>query len=151
MKKDNDPGGYMTLEASLIMPIVIYICLLIIYVGFYQYDRCIIMQDCYRIALRGSSTYKDDSQDVYNTAVAYLEQIKADKYITKEWEYNTLVQGQVVIKASGKYVMPFVEIIRLTGTDVWEIDLEVKSICINPAIILRMCYELQESKEKKEN
>lgn len=144
------PNGYMTLEASLIMPFVLYICLLIIYTGFFLYDRCIFMQDCYRIALRGSSVYRDNNQDVYNTAYAYLDKITPQKYITKNYEFNIQVDKGVTVKASGKYVMPFYRMLWLEGNETWTVNLEAESKCINPTIVIRLCRELQDNSSKRE-
>lgn len=47
-------NGYLTVEASFILPIVLFLYLLIVLCGFYLYNRCVISQDNYLIALRGS-------------------------------------------------------------------------------------------------
>lgn len=47
-------NGYLTVEASLVMPIVLFLYLLIILSGFYLYNRCVISQDNYLLAFRGS-------------------------------------------------------------------------------------------------
>lgn len=150
MSSVKKPNGYMTLEASLIMPFVLYICLLIIYTGFFLYDRCIFMQDCYRIALRGSSVYRDSNQDVYNAAYAYLDKITPQKYITKNYKFNIQVKKGIIVKASGKYVMPLYKKIWLWGDETRTINLEAESICINPTIVIRLCRELRYNSSKRE-
>ena len=46
--------AYMTLEASLIMPMVICVIAMTIWGTFYMYDRAILSQDCYILAFRSS-------------------------------------------------------------------------------------------------
>lgn len=46
--------GYITVEASYLMPIVLIIYCTLIMGGFYLYDRCVISQDTFLLALRGS-------------------------------------------------------------------------------------------------
>lgn len=46
--------GYMTVEATYIVPIVLVIYMMLIMCGFYLYDRCVISQDNYLLAFRGS-------------------------------------------------------------------------------------------------
>ena len=46
--------GYLTVEASFVMPLVIFLYLLIILCGFLLYNRCIISQNDYLVAFRGS-------------------------------------------------------------------------------------------------
>lgn len=47
--------GYMTVEASFIVPIVLIILVLIIKSSFLLYDRCVMSQDSYLLVFRGSS------------------------------------------------------------------------------------------------
>ena len=44
----------MTLEASLIVPMVICVFALLIYFSFYLYGRCMLTQDCYILSFRAS-------------------------------------------------------------------------------------------------
>lgn len=46
--------GYMTVEASFIVPLVLVLYVLIIVGGFFLYDRCVMSQDQYLLAFRGS-------------------------------------------------------------------------------------------------
>lgn len=46
--------GYMTLEASLIVPMIICVLTLLIYFSFYLYGRCVLSQDSYILAFRAS-------------------------------------------------------------------------------------------------
>ena len=50
--------GYMTLEASLLMPMVICILTLLIYFTYYLYGRCIISEDSYILAFRATISDK---------------------------------------------------------------------------------------------
>ncbi|MDE7015528.1 MAG: pilus assembly protein, partial [Kineothrix sp.] len=54
LKKDGLKGikckkaeGYFTVEASLVMPLVIFLIGFIFYLTFYLYNRCAIAQDTY--------------------------------------------------------------------------------------------------------
>lgn len=46
--------AYFTVEASLVMPMVIFLIGFIFYLTFYLYNRCVIAQDTYILAFRGS-------------------------------------------------------------------------------------------------
>lgn len=46
--------GYFTVEASLVMPLVIFLIGFVFYLTFYLYNRCVIAQDTYVLAFRGS-------------------------------------------------------------------------------------------------
>lgn len=51
MEKKN---AYFTVEAALVLPIVIAALLFVIYMMLFQYDRCLLEQDMGAIALWGS-------------------------------------------------------------------------------------------------
>ena len=53
-------GGYFSVEAALVFPLVMGTILLLIYLGFYQYDRCMLEFDMGTIALRGCSCDEQD-------------------------------------------------------------------------------------------
>ena len=55
MKKRKALDGYMTLEATCLMPIILFCLLFIIYLGFWEYDKCLVEQDIFAIMLRGSN------------------------------------------------------------------------------------------------
>ena len=46
--------AYMTLEASLIIPMVICVIVMLIWGAYYMYNRAILSQDCYVLAFRAS-------------------------------------------------------------------------------------------------
>lgn len=46
--------GYMSIEAALIVPWVIFMMILIIYLGFYMYDKAVLFQDTYAMTFRAS-------------------------------------------------------------------------------------------------
>ena len=49
-------GGYFTVEAALILPMVILFMTTMLFVGFYVYDRCMLEHCAYEAAVRGSSS-----------------------------------------------------------------------------------------------
>lgn len=139
--------AYFTVEAVLIFPMALYICIFIIYSGFYIYDRCVISQDAYRAALRGSSLYKQDNNEVYDAAEGTLKTLMTDKYIAAECTFMIKVKQEVNITVEGSTVMPFRGLSLLTGREDWHIKEEAKSKCINPVFFIRMCRQLENTKK----
>lgn len=64
-------NGYMTTEAAFIVPITIFVIVWLIYVGFFQYDRCLIFQDDYSLAVQcgGIIGDKADKQQWLNNHI----------------------------------------------------------------------------------
>ncbi len=73
--------GYMTLEASLVMPVVICVIVLIIYFTYYLYGRCMLSQDTYILAFRATRTA---SRDYAGDKAAYVYD-KADEKLGKKY------------------------------------------------------------------
>ncbi|MCH5275606.1 MAG: pilus assembly protein [Lachnospiraceae bacterium] len=139
--------AYLTVEAVLVFPTVLYVCIFIIYSGFYAYDRCVMGQDAYRAALRGSSLYRQDKQEVYNASEDTLRELMTDKYIAAECTFKIVVQQEVKVTIEGDTNMPFRGLELLAGTAEWSINEEAKSKCINPVFFIRMCRQLENTLE----
>lgn len=50
--------GYMTVEAAFIIPWTIFIIAWLIYLGYFEYDRCLLFQDNYILASQASAQIK---------------------------------------------------------------------------------------------
>jgi len=59
-------GAYLTVELSLIFPIVLLVIVLVIHWSFMMYDRVIMSQDAYLLALRGA-VISDEEPEKYAT------------------------------------------------------------------------------------
>lgn len=80
--------GYLTVEASFIMPIVLSLYLLIILCGFYLYDRCVISQDNYLLAFRGSR-FTETDQNFGKVIYGDMEEKQPDVfYLEERLEYK---------------------------------------------------------------
>ena len=55
----------MTLEASLVMPMVICVMALLIYFSFYLYSRSVLSQDAYTLAFRAGLAAEETSPEAY--------------------------------------------------------------------------------------
>ena len=93
--------GYMTIEASFVIPMVICIFMLIIYFSNYLYTSCILCQDSYILAFRAAGkitegqspeNYVDENKDI----------VSGKKYFgSTKPEIKASVSGKKVI-VSGK-------------------------------------------------
>lgn len=135
-------SGYMTVEATLMMPIVLYVCIFIIYSGFFMYDRCVMKQDAYRAAMKAGSMYRQDGQEVYNTAWDTLEKLTENKYIATQCYYEVSVQGKICVAVQGEVEVPFGGLEKMTGVSGWKIEEKVESQCLNPVFFIRMCRQI---------
>ncbi len=56
-------AGYLTVEAALVLPVALLVICLVIYLGIYQYDRCIAQQDVQIAVLRASGMIGATTQE----------------------------------------------------------------------------------------
>ena len=116
-KRDRDKrvNGYMTVEASLLMPMVILLYLLIVMGGFFLYDRCVMSQDFYLLAFRGSSfTYGAENygeviyhdMEINTLDRQYVAKRLEDKsgfypFLKKEKQSVEIIGEKIVVSGSG--------------------------------------------------
>lgn len=83
--------GYMTLEASLVAPMIICVFVLLIYFSYYLYGRCILSQDTYILAFRASISSDD---------AALVVSEKEDRVLGRK--YFGANRPKISVSASGK-------------------------------------------------
>lgn len=91
--------AYMTLEAALVIPAAVFGMVLIIYMSFFVYGRCILSQDVYILGFRSSIFYEKNG---YNSPVSYItdhkeEQIKGRYFGSRETTISSYLNGKTII------------------------------------------------------
>ncbi len=95
--------GYMTLEASLIVPMVICVFVLLMYFTYYLYGRCVLSQDSYIMAFRIS---RNADAEVHLNTKKYFGSNKPEFNVEKSGK-EVYVRGysNVRNRAMGKYFL----------------------------------------------
>jgi len=70
----------MTLEAALVIPMVICVITLLIFFSYYLYGRCILSQDAYILAFRASIDAQRYGKEPESTVCAKKEKVLGNKY-----------------------------------------------------------------------
>ena len=131
--------GYMSIEASFIMPWVIFLFVFLIYTSFYLYDKCVLYQDAYTLCLRGSVQKEDGG------ALKYV-----NKHMREQFGSKYFGVGRVDARAeqSGQEIrvigacslkVPISNFLTMSKADAWLIQTEAKAQIINPVKIIRKC------------
>lgn len=95
-------GGYMTVEAAMIVPAVFILVVMLLYLMFYMYDRCIMTQDLYTAAYRRS--IERGRSKVGATQQAGDTQVDTSRYFMLS-SCSCSVQGGSRVKGSGEASM----------------------------------------------
>lgn len=129
----------MTLEASFLVTWTLFLFVLLIYLSFYSYDKCILFQDAYTICFRGS-IQKDESQVVPYISANMKKQF-GSKYFgvgkvqgTVDKSGNTTsVTGECQVK------VPIRQMFTMHEKAGWHIRTRAKAQIINPTKMIRRC------------
>ena len=109
MKKMNtEQDAYFTLEASLIIPLVILFITAMIFMTFYSYDRCVMETAAYEAALQGTSNHIKDANEAAKVSEEAAEFLVSDKlFAIRDVTYKVDVDAnKVTVTYTGTVNMP---------------------------------------------
>lgn len=104
MNRRRGIAGYMTVEASLIMPMVLCVITVLIYTGYFLYNRCLATQDAYILCFR-ESIHKDDSLWSYPDGSVVRDEEEdqvGDKYLAVKSKSTDVSTDGSIIRYSGE-------------------------------------------------
>lgn len=139
MKRKHALKGYMSLEASFIMPWVIFLFVFLIYTSFYLYDKCVLYQDAYTLCLRGSVQKADDE------VLKYVNEHMTEKFGNKYFGAGRIdaraerTGDEIRVIGACTVKIPVDNFLTLSGKGGWQIQTEAKAQIINPTKIIRKC------------
>ena len=131
--------GYMTVEAAFLITWTMFLFVLLIYLSFYSYDKCVLFQDAYTVCFRGSIQKEEDQVVPYITA--HMQEQFGRKYFgvgkvqgTVDRNGNTTsVTGECQVK------VPIRQSFTMNDREGWKIKTKAKAQIINPTKIIRKC------------
>lgn len=145
--------GYFTIEATLIFPIVFFVYVFLLYIGMFQYDRCMMEQDIRRIALRGSTMTDLKSNEIISNVQEMLNGNEWNKYmIIEEKDVETIVEwGSVNIIMKSAMHVPFLNRVweRIEGA--WTILVRGNCETVDGKLFLRTSKRLLGGRADAEN
>ncbi len=129
--------GYMTPEASFIITWTVFLFVLLIYLSFYSYDKCVLFQDAYTVCFRGS-IQKDEGQ-VVPYIDAHMQKQFGKKYFgvgkvngTVDRDGNTTsVTGECQVK------VPIRQPFTMYDQAAWKIQTTARAQIVNPTEMIR--------------
>ncbi len=131
--------GYLTVEASFLVPLVFMVLLLLICWGFYCYDKSVSIQCSYLAALRASNQWEmsDEQQEAF--ALEQLEKLTDETLLFLKKGDVYVNVGFTEIKAA---VMGGMDVLYGTleeeGMKQWMVESEKKAYRLKPASFIRM-------------
>lgn len=130
--------GYMTVEAAFLVPLVFMILMLLIYWGFYCYDKSVSVQCSYLAALRGASQWEMNDAQQEAFALKQLEKLTDEALLFLKEQDIYVDAGLAEMKAGVRGSMDIL-LTALRGNDRerWMVESEKKAYRLKPASFIR--------------
>lgn len=149
MKKRRGCKAYFTVEATLVLPLVISAILLDIYLFCFQYDRCLMEQDmgslilwCSELRLENAGTSNEQGEKIQNRA----GEIYRDKYVA--WELTTvdvqLEKNRISVVGQGQLTFPVPGWNLWNDINLWKAEVTYESRNVSPVFYIRQLRKLNE-------
>lgn len=133
--KRKSKGAYMTLEASLLMPVIVVLCVFTMLLSFYLYTTAFLNQAAYIAALRGSLTEEGDPAAVTEAELSRLleERILPVRNPDREisvtgTSVRVVLEAEISLPVSG--ILP-------VETQIWRIRADKKAFFRDAAAFIR--------------
>ena len=142
-----EKNAYFTVEASMLIPLVLGGIIFVIYLGIYLYNVYTLGQISYIAALRGSLLKNASDEEIKSYTENQLNQLLEYQILAKEkLEIRVYtMKGKVKVHISTNMILPFAEFISKT-IDFWKIEKEAEANRLNPVDIIRNVRKINESK-----
>ena len=140
--------AYFTVEAAILYPVVLGVVLLMMYLLFFEYDRCLLEQDMGRAAVRGGGRWMQKKEELNRQLQEKDLFFDTEKYIAWEGELPTwkLEKNQVTVEQTGRMPYPFSTILGLPRY--WSAKASFRVNRNSPVDILRKYQRYQEITEE---
>lgn len=137
--------GYFTVEAAMIYPIVLCVIICIIYLLFFQYDRCLMEQSAAVLAIRSCSLPVEQNAEIVSL-IMYQASLDDRSYIAwDEAEVSVAVKGNdITVKKEGWMKFPFAG--NFIKENIWYTDVTYRSRRIKPLVFMRTCKKIRGGK-----
>lgn len=146
MKRDNrkhyvrhrEVKAYFTVEAAMVFPIVLAVQVLLIYLLFFQYNRCLMEQDAGVLSVRSSTLGEEDDWMLLERMQGEAEKLYQEKYIGWEFHSPTLEvkRNRIRIRQEGQQIFHFANTEWQVGNG-WSTDIAYDTQRISPMTFVR--------------
>ena len=123
--------GYMTVEASAIVPAVFILGVLILYLMFYMYDRCVMTQDLYTAAYRRSIERGKNSAEKEGGEID-----KSRMFMLSKCSHSVSGGGTITASGEGTMCVPGASAFAKTEGS-WKFSVSMKARKTDPPLSFR--------------
>lgn len=133
--------GYFTVEAAMVLPVVIGTIVFIICLQLFLYDRCLMEQDVDMLAVQAVKEYQGNAEQTRAAVLEWKDQNLTDKYMGWRREDLTLSKrfGKLKLEQDGELI---------TDYGLWKANVWSENRLLNAAYFLRGCRKIERIREE---
>lgn len=136
--------AYFTVEAAMVLSVVLSVIVIVVYIMLFQYNRCLMEQDVSTLVLKSSTMQITDKETLVKELKKQEQQIDQDKYIA--WKNETVVwkmeQDEVRVEQKGVLLFPFAGKYENNQEAWWKANVTYKNRYVSPVVFLRTYHKL---------
>lgn len=137
--------AYFTVEAAIIVPIVMSVLVYVIFMSLFQYNRCLLEQDIGMLILYAVESDEQEGTELKNNLEQKLKDLYWDKYFSwKQEELQVSVKGEKVeIYGMGELQFPFMDWNLAHLNTKWSAQAKREGYRLNPTEYIRLINRLK--------
>lgn len=139
-------NAYFTVEAALVLPLVMGSLIVTVFLFVFQYDRCLLEQDINRLAVCAGTAAAENSEELEAIIRKKSSEIFMDKYAA--WKMNELqitVKGsKVSVRGGGYLTLPLPEWNFFREENEWGTRVLRETMRISPADYIRLFRKIKD-------
>lgn len=144
-------SGMMTIEACILIPMIIMISLLVIWLGFFLYNKTLLLECAGIAAIKGSQMAEADNETLAGAAAARAEELLSQKTVAMEIQdiIVSVDYGAVTVKITGVMQIPeAIFLLDIYQNDRWEINVEQTAERLRSCSILRTIERVRKAQNQ---
>lgn len=138
-------NAYFTVEAALVLPLVIGALIFTVFLFIFQYDRCLLEQDINMLAVCAGAATAENSEALEEIIRKKASEVFMDKYAA--WTMNDLqiaVKGnRVSVRGGGYLTLPLPEWNFFREKNEWGAQVLRETLRISPADYIRLYRKIK--------
>lgn len=136
-KRRRGTGGYFTVEASIIVPLVMMLIGFLFSCTYHLYHKCVLSQDVYLIAFRGSAVHDQESEEFRSRIGQEAERQFGKKYFTQSRKLDHIEVSRDHINISASVTTKNSFFSKILPVRLWTIHIEREAQMIRPVEWIR--------------
>ncbi len=141
-------NAYFTVEAALVLPVVIGGLVLTVFLFLFQYDRCLLEQDMNMLAICAGAAAADSREELQTIVQRKISEISMDKYVAWEMsELRVIAEGdRVSVRGGGNFISPLPAWNIFNEKNQWSVGILRETRRISPSDFVRLYRKIKGGK-----